>query len=173
MLTPEQMAEVVRPYSTVSDKIRALARYDLPRADIARFLGKRYQYIRNVLEGDKIKPLPTSSEPHRETSGVAEHPSQFDPLPGESTKIGHVYRFSVGADGTIRLPGEVLKELEIEPLTVAPAVIENGALVFLGRREALRRVHALIPPWRPGDPLWSDELIAERRREGAADEMNV
>ena len=24
----------------------------MPRADIARFLGKRYQHVRNVLEGD-------------------------------------------------------------------------------------------------------------------------
>ena len=47
------MAEAIaRPHSTVADKIRALAAAGVPRADIARFLGKRYQHVRNVLEGD-------------------------------------------------------------------------------------------------------------------------
>lgn len=34
---------------SVSDKIRTLARMGVPRAEIARILGKRYQHVRNVL----------------------------------------------------------------------------------------------------------------------------
>jgi len=165
------MAEVVAPFSTVSDKIRALARCNVPRAEIARFLDKRYQHVRNVLEGDRTGRTPRIlPAPGGEPSGVSDHASRYESPPGQSIKIGEVYRFTVGADGTIRLPEEVLKALEIEPLTIAPALFENDTFVFLSRREAHRRVRALIPAWRPGEPMWSEELIAERRREAAAEE---
>lgn len=39
----------------VSQKIRTLARMGLPRAEIARQLGKRYQHVRNVLVADEHK----------------------------------------------------------------------------------------------------------------------
>lgn len=159
------MDEVVRPFTTVSDKIRALDRHDVPCAEIARYLGKRYQHVWNVLAGDKVG----GSEP----SGLAEETHKFESLPGEATKMGQVYRFTVDADGTIRLPEEVLRALEIKPLTIVPAVLENGTFVILGRSESLRRARASIPPWRPGDPLWSEELIAERRREAAAEAEDV
>lgn len=37
----------------VSAKIRALAKFGMPRAEIARRLGKRYQHIRNVLVAEE------------------------------------------------------------------------------------------------------------------------
>ena len=37
----------------ISDRIRALDRLGMPRAEIARQLGKRYQHIRNVLEASR------------------------------------------------------------------------------------------------------------------------
>jgi hypothetical protein len=39
----------------VSDKIRALHRYGVPRAEIAKILDKRYQHVRNVLVADEQK----------------------------------------------------------------------------------------------------------------------
>jgi hypothetical protein len=176
MLTQEQMAEVVRPFSTVSDKIRALARHGVPRAEIARFLDRRYQHVRNVLEGDKtaraapdIPQIPLAAV----QGGVSDHAPAYEPRPGEVTERGGVYRFTVGADGSVKLPAQVLETLGIEPLTIAVAVFENDTFAFLSRREALRRARALIPQWRPGEPLWSDELIAERRREAAEEEKDV
>jgi hypothetical protein len=38
------------PALNISDRIRALDRLGMPRAEIARQLGKRYQHVRNVLE---------------------------------------------------------------------------------------------------------------------------
>jgi transcriptional regulator with XRE-family HTH domain len=40
---------------TVADEIRALAAQGLSRAEIARRLGKSYQHVRNVLEGDRLQ----------------------------------------------------------------------------------------------------------------------
>lgn len=39
----------------VSDKIRALHHYGVPRAEIAKRLNKRYQHVRNVLVADEQK----------------------------------------------------------------------------------------------------------------------
>ncbi len=171
MLTAEQMSAIASPFSTVSDKIRALDRAGVQRAEIAHFLGKRYQHVRNVLEGDKMGRLSQAlPDQGRSGEGVSDQASSFDPPPSESTKAGSVFRFMVGADGSVKLPPEVLRALGVEPLTIVPAVLENETFVFLSRLEAERRVRALVPQWRPGDTLWSDELIAERRREAASEE---
>ncbi len=44
-----------QPNLNTSQKIRALARLGLPRAEIARLLGKRYQHVRNVLVAEQAK----------------------------------------------------------------------------------------------------------------------
>ena len=51
-LTTEQkteMSKTVKGLSTTSQKIRALNKAGFERADIARYLDKRYQHVRNVL----------------------------------------------------------------------------------------------------------------------------
>ena len=48
----ERLRVIAQPHATVADKIRALSAAGVARADIARFLGKRYQHVRNVLEDD-------------------------------------------------------------------------------------------------------------------------
>lgn len=48
-----KMMEITQPYRTKADKMRVLERAGVARADIARFLGVRYQQVRNTLEGDK------------------------------------------------------------------------------------------------------------------------
>lgn len=49
---------IVRSDATKSDKIRRLAGLGLPRADVARALGVRYQFVRNVLEHDAGRAAP-------------------------------------------------------------------------------------------------------------------
>src|SRR5881394_2618144 len=41
--------DIVTGLETTSDKIRALARADYPRTEIAKLLGIRYQHVRKVL----------------------------------------------------------------------------------------------------------------------------
>ena len=48
-----KMMEITDPYRTKADKMRVLEQAGVARADIARFLGVRYQQVRNTLEGDK------------------------------------------------------------------------------------------------------------------------
>jgi hypothetical protein len=136
---------------TVSDKIRALDAAGYPRAEIARVLGKRYQHVRNVLEGDKLqRPQHASPAP----VGVAEPSSVF----------GGVYRLEIGPDGTVRLPPEVMAALELRPGGVLISHLEPNRLVILSTKAAWRRVQELAAPYaRPGDRLASEELIEDRR----------
>lgn len=55
-----EMQKVIKDeHKTVSAKIRALDAAGYTRSQIANFLGKRYQHVRNVL----ITPLKANSEP--------------------------------------------------------------------------------------------------------------
>src|SRR5204862_6835087 len=70
-----KMQAEIQALTTVSDRIRALNRAGYSRADIARFLGKRYQQVRNVLVGDeqvcgRLKPreIGAASQPSRESA---------------------------------------------------------------------------------------------------------
>ena len=49
----EKMAVLTEDFPVKADKMRVLAKAGVSRGDIARFLGVRYQQVRNTLEGDK------------------------------------------------------------------------------------------------------------------------
>lgn len=84
--------------------------------------------------------------------------------------MGH---FSVSVDGSGRfvVPKELRTSLGIEAGGELMLSVENGALVAMTRREAVRRAQAMFTPWQPGEPLPSEQLIAERRAEAARDAM--
>ena len=70
IVTREEMERLVADRHTVSDKIRALGDAGVPRADIARFLDRKYQHVRNVLNarqrkagGDSERDEPGQEEP--------------------------------------------------------------------------------------------------------------
>src|SRR5580693_9113746 len=79
---PARLGAIAARYTTVADKIRALSAAGVARADIARFLGKRYQHVRNVLEGD-AQSRPEGGGPEyvvgkADLSGVREEAQPFD-----------------------------------------------------------------------------------------------
>lgn len=179
MPNAEDAARIVASQATVSDKIRALNAAGYPRAEIARLLGKRYQHVRNVLEGDKVGRAASSA------TGVAEEPAVFgrDDGPAErrpsqtarpefEDRGRGVFRLSVRPDGSVLLPPAVLEALELKRGGGLIARLEGDRLILDGAQETLRKIRELIPPWQPGEPLGSDELIAERRREAAWEELS-
>ncbi len=76
--------------------------------------------------------------------------------------MGHV-RVSVDGAGRFVVPKDVREQLGIPQGGELLLSVENGALVAMTRMEALRRAQAMFQPWQPGQPLMSEELIAERR----------
>ncbi|MCB1388097.1 MAG: hypothetical protein KDK12_02935 [Rhodobacteraceae bacterium] len=151
IMDPHRLSVEVQKIASVSDKIRFLDRQGMARADIARFLGKRYQHVRNVLESDAAKAQPAGTP--------------------ASTRADTAPSFSVAATGDgVTLATAVCARIGVEPgdramVTVKGDVIEirSAAAVLADLKKQLR---ALVPP---GTSL-ADELIADRRAEAARDD---
>jgi AbrB family looped-hinge helix DNA binding protein len=138
-----QMDQLTNDLRSVSDKIRALDRAGFARAEIAKYLGKRYQHVRNVLVSDKAKGRKADGQ-QRDVSPVKTR------LGGEGRIIiPSSYREAMGVgEGDalyLRLEGN---ELHVSPL---PAVTE--------------RVRTILRKFIPEGTSLVDELIRERRRE--------
>ncbi|HZC16192.1 MAG TPA: AbrB/MazE/SpoVT family DNA-binding domain-containing protein [Caulobacteraceae bacterium] len=158
------MTEIVRPFTTVSDKIRALDAAGAPRAEIARFLGKRYQHVRNVLVEGPPKERFTVGRVE-----FGEMREQAAPAYVVDTDAATV-RLPVGQDGSLQLPQSVLAALGWKPGGVAIAELQGDRLTVLSVAESIRRVRQMIRELIPGDHSLVDSLIADRRREAAAEE---
>jgi hypothetical protein len=158
---PEVRAVLESP-ATKSDKIRALDRLGCPRARIADALMIKYQFVRNVLEGDKQRAGTFPEPPAAPAAVVAE-------APPTDFHVGDLYRLTVGPGGTVQLPAEVLASFGARVGGVIVAELDGGRFTLLSASESMRRVRALVPPWRSGEPMASEELIADRRREAARD----
>ena len=159
----DDVVRILRSDMTVSDKIRALAAGGMPRAEIGRVLGKRYQHVRNVLEADKLKgaPSPVASE---SASGVSEAPARY----------GSTVRLFVLPDGAVRLPPDVLEHLQTRPGAVLIAEIQSDGVQLLSSVAAIRRAQDFVAKLNI-DPsrVLSEELIAERRAEVAREEEEL
>ncbi|MDZ4372554.1 MAG: AbrB/MazE/SpoVT family DNA-binding domain-containing protein [Phenylobacterium sp.] len=151
--------------ATISDKIRALHAAGYPRAEIARLLGKRYQHVRNVLEGDKLRRTAGVGE----TPGVAETSRPFEGpyVPRDvEDRGGGAYRLTVRPDGSILLPDAVRAAFGVSGGGSVMARLVGDEFKLISAATAWRRIDELMAPYRwKGGPMASDELIAERRAE--------
>ncbi len=166
-LDSDKMAKIVEPYATTSDRIRALAAAGAPRAEIARFLGKRYQHVRNVLEGDA-----QSSGGYQlgraDLSGVREEPARFD----RSDESAFVERRGRGAfwlrvrpDGSIYLPDEVIKALDAAPGHRVFAQLKDGELKLISGEAAIEQAREIVSKYIPADIDLVQSLLDSRRAE--------
>jgi AbrB family looped-hinge helix DNA binding protein len=129
---------------TKSAKIRALAADGIPRADIARKLGIRYQHVRNVLEQDRAKQAKVAAEP---------------------VDIAASIKTKLGPDGRIVIPAAFRESLRLKDGDVLFARLENGEIVLLTPKAAMLRAQAIVRRFVPDDVSLVDELIEDRRRE--------
>src|SRR5579872_2794456 len=110
----ERLGAIAARHATVADKIRALAGAGVARADIARFLGKRYQHVRNVLEDDAQSSAGAYVVGRADLGGVREAPSGFEEGPAEPYAVDAgvaVLRLPVRDDGALVLPPMALQAL--------------------------------------------------------------
>jgi len=163
-LPPERMTEIAKPFATVSDKIRALDAAGAPRAEIARFLGKRYQHVRNVLVEGPPKERYTVGRV--EFSDVREAPAPAFTMDTETSML----RLPVALDGTVQLPASVLETLGLKPGGIVIAELRADRLTLLSVGESIRRVQQMARELIPNRVGMVDDLIADRRREAAAEE---
>jgi bifunctional DNA-binding transcriptional regulator/antitoxin component of YhaV-PrlF toxin-antitoxin module len=146
--TKTAMDRIAAGLATKSDKIRALGGAGYARGDIARYLGIRYQHVRNVLVHAKAK----------ENLGEA-----GDVPPRQEWA-------QVGPDGRVVIPAAYRRLLGIEDGGPILMLLEDGGVRLVGRDAAVRRAQELVARYVPQGVQLSDELIAERRAEAASED---
>jgi hypothetical protein len=171
----DRLARIAAPHATVADKIRALAGAGVPRADIARFLGKRYQHVRNVLEDDAQSSGGGYVLGKADLSGVRDgsRPFEHDEDDAYVERRGKSsFWLKVKPDGSLPLPPEIAELLGAESGRRVFAEIKDGRLTMMSAEAALAEAQALVRKYVPAGRSLADELIAERRAEAAREDAD-
>jgi hypothetical protein len=170
---PECLGAIAARHATVADKIRALAGAGVARADIARFLGKRYQHVRNVLEDD-AQSRPGGGGGYvmgmADLSGVRQGSDPFerhDDTAYVERRGKNVFWLEVKPDGSLPMPPELVELLEATPGRRVFVEVKNGRLTMMSGNAALEEARAIVRKYIPAGVNLADELIADRRAEAA------
>ena len=167
MLSHSEMQQIVAPHSSISDQIRALDKAGVKRADIARFLNKRYQHVRNVLEADKqryhIRPAGAQDSLTVYQTNELRKERQANAEPGDLPAA--FFRLRVTPDGNLVLPRHVVEAFGADAGEALIAIALPGELILRTSAAAVARAQELVRTLLPGDDSLADSLIADRRRE--------
>ena len=157
--SPRLMERAVAGLTTKSDKIRALYREGYSRSEIRRFLGIRYQHVRNVLVRDgHLEPqLSRSSRKGGVASGRRPEP------PPDQVRV------VVGPGGRVVIPAAYREALGIEEGGAVFMRLEADELRVVEDETEVRRVREMIARHVPEGVSLVDDLLRERRREVAVD----
>jgi bifunctional DNA-binding transcriptional regulator/antitoxin component of YhaV-PrlF toxin-antitoxin module len=145
------MEAIAQRYTTVSDKIRALDDAGFERADIARFLGKRYQHVRNVLIRDRPK------------RSIAGRPR----AEGTENQTKLKAKLQIGAGGRVVIPAEFRAAMGVAEGDTLSGQVVDGELRLLSKEAAIRKAQELVRQYIPEGVSLVDQLIEERRAEAA------
>ena len=146
---PVEMQHIVKDHTTVSARIRALDAAGYARADIARFLGKKYQHVRNVL----LQGRPKSEAAGAPTSDLQE-PGNVEPQ-----------KLRIAANGRLVVPADMRSAMLIDDSGHLTARVVQGELRVLAPLAAVRKLQRMAQDAVPAGVSLVDELIAERRAE--------
>ena len=138
------MGEVTAGLPTKSAKIRALDGAGYSRSEIAKFLGIKYQHVRNVLVSAKPK-----AEAARDSVWL-----------------------KVGGEGRVVLPAAYRRALGLKHGDHVQVRLDGDEIRIVSQATVIRRVQDLVAPYAKDGKSWVDELIAERRREAAREEAD-
>jgi len=156
------MAALSADYATTATKIRALSAAGYSRSDIAGFLGKGYQHVRNVLTQPPPRAgLHANAAP---AAGVSESPARSEYAAEENGSLDCGI-FQVDDRGRIELSPGLLKALDALPSRRIPWRFEAGELILMSLDAAARDIDRLTVELRRRPGSMADELIAERRAE--------
>ena len=96
----DMLINLTEGISTKADKMRVLERNGYARADIARFLGVRYQQVRNTLEGDK------------RTGYNPEIIPEFDEVSGPSVQAFRLRDVAIDDSGFGLIPPDLIESID-------------------------------------------------------------
>ena len=142
-----RMREIVDGLPSKAAKIRALHRAGYERAEIARFMEVRYQHVYNVLKRSAMD------------------------MPGQTGRPSSPRKWvKIGAAGRVAVPAAHLEALGLTEGSDVQVVLEDQELRIVPRDVVIARVQDLVAKHVPEGVSLVDDLIAERRREVAAEE---
>ena len=148
---------------TISNKIRALAKIGASRREIADFVGRSYQQVRQVLvEDERRRGAGRSGRPPGQPDHPPVQPSQDR---AEPPPFGGAFRANVDANGRLILPEAALSALGLSGHSVVIGRIEEGEVTLIGAERAMRRAQALVRSLVPESASLADQLVADRRLE--------
>jgi bifunctional DNA-binding transcriptional regulator/antitoxin component of YhaV-PrlF toxin-antitoxin module len=155
--------DAVAGLNTKSDKIRGLAKAGYSRAEIADFLGVRYQFVRNVLVNDErvsrgTDTVPTQPEQDTKVTSPAEAKSSGGTKPDPSA-----VRIETG--GRVAIPPELLGALGLRERETVILSVEDDYIRVMSLPASVKRVQAMVRRIVPEGVSLVDELLAERRLE--------
>lgn len=149
-LSKRELQSLTRRFHTKADKIRALARARVPPADIARFLGIRYQYAYNVMKRSGIA-----------SNMVMDGPTRGAPLGPAKTTLDSF--------GRIAIPEHFRNALGVSAGDEVLINLDGAELRVFTRASGLHVAQGIVSKYLRSDDRLSEELIGDRRRE-AVDE---
>ena len=152
MLDTGKMDRLTKGLETKSDKMRVLAKAGFPRADIARYLDVRYQFVRNVLVREEEKQ---ASDDFAKADG-----------PDSSN------RTTLEADGFVKIPQSTIAALGLKPGETLTVTLDDGEIRLMTIQTAVRKAQAIVRQYVPKGVSLVAELLEDRRRE-AENERNV
>lgn len=134
-----------------SQRMRELAAAGMSRADIARKLGVRYQFVRNVLEKEVARK-------EQYSGGFSENAQK----PIAELRPAKV---RLGPDGRVVIPAAFREALGIKEGETLIASLEDGVLQLMTIPAAVRKAQAMVRRFVPEGVSLVDELLEDRRRE--------
>ncbi|HZZ86762.1 MAG TPA: hypothetical protein VFE13_00375 [Caulobacteraceae bacterium] len=165
----ERLAAIAARQGTVADKIRALAAEGMPRADIARLLGKRYQHVRNVLEADAQTAGSGGYVLGKaDLSGVQEGARPFnrdDDVAYIERRSPTAFWIEVRPDGSLPLPAEIAHAVDGEPGRRVFAKIRDGRVTLLSGNAAMEEARALVAKYIPAEVDLVASFLADKYAE--------
>ena len=156
----QAMGEVVDGLPTISAKIIALYRQGYSRVEIARYLEKRYQHVRNVLVH---AGYPDSQ---LREAGTDDHGPPRPSTAGSPEQV----RVNVGPGGRIVIPAAYRQVLGIGEGDAVVLSLEGDEVRLVSYETEVRRVRDLVARHVPKGVSLVDALIAERRHEAKREE---
>ena len=81
----------------------------------------------------------------------------------------HSWAGQIDSSGRLLVPADAREAMNWKQGTKVVLETDGDSLRILTRDQFTKEVQGLFGAWKEGDPMWSDELIAERRREAERD----
>jgi AbrB family looped-hinge helix DNA binding protein len=172
------MDELSSGLPSKSAKIRRLASAGYQRADIARYLGIRYQFVYNVLSAPQPgAPQPGAPQPGapRSTGARARQtnrPERSGSKQGASKPSDQSPDWmwtTVSRGGAIQIPKVILEAVGINEGDQVKLSREGDVITVTSRATALRDLQDHVRRYVPEGVSLVDQLLAERRAEAASE----